>query len=99
MTKHKAVADVFCSDAGVGLMRIDSDIILNALTSCQAHGIATLPVHDSLIVPASKADIAAEIMVDGFAARFPRSSDCQVRIKTNPVRQMEKEERSLSDAA
>lgn len=34
--KHKSVADVFCSDTGVDLMRIDSDITLECLKRCQA---------------------------------------------------------------
>ena len=31
--KHKPVADIFCSDAGVSLMKIDSDITLLAINS------------------------------------------------------------------
>jgi hypothetical protein len=85
--KHKPVADMFCSDAGVSLMRIDSDIILNAVKDCQAQGIATLPVHDSLIVPARDTGNAADAMVKAFASRI-RGSKCEVRIKSEPVPQM-----------
>jgi len=81
IAKHKPVADAFCSDAGVSLMRIDSDITLDAVRSCQAQGISTLPVHDSLVVPARQADHAAEIMVKAFGARFPHMSACEVRIR------------------
>jgi hypothetical protein len=56
------VSDIFCSDAGVSLMKIDADITLRAVQQCQAQGIAVLPVHDSLIVPATKAERTAEIM-------------------------------------
>jgi hypothetical protein len=82
--KHKPVADIFCSDAGVNLMRIDSDITVECLKRCQARDIPALPVHDSLIVPASEAERAAEIMQQAFATRFPHTS-CEVRLK-NPGR-------------
>jgi hypothetical protein len=69
--KHKPVADLFCSDAGVTLMNIDAEITLRAVQQCQTSGIAVLPVHDSLIVPARYAGTAAEIMERAFATRFP----------------------------
>ena len=34
------------------MKRIDSEITLQAVQQCQTNGIAVLPVHDSLIVPA-----------------------------------------------
>ena len=91
ITKHKAVADVFCSDAGVTLMRIDSDITLIAINDCRSCGIPVLPVHDSLIVQARHAERAAEIMIKAFATRFPHTSNCQVRTKSRMVPQMEEE--------
>jgi hypothetical protein len=78
--KHRCVADAFCSDAGVHLMRIDSDIILAAVKQCQREGVPVLPVHDSVLAPARHAGRAAEIMVSAFSARFPRAR-CEVRIK------------------
>jgi hypothetical protein len=87
--KHDRVADVFCSDIGVDLMRIDSDITLEAVRSCQAQSIPVLPVHDSLIVPAPDADKAAEIMVMAFAVRFPQTKNCEVRIKKNQFHRLE----------
>jgi hypothetical protein len=84
-SKHRRVADAFCSDAGVRLMRIDSDIILAAVKRCQAEGIAILPVHDSLLVQAPHAERAAEIMIGAFLERFPRVNGCKVRIKKIPV--------------
>lgn len=78
--KHRVVADMFCSDAGVSLMRLDSDITLNAIKDCQSQGVAALPVHDSLVVPARHAGKAAEAMTKAFASRIPRST-CEVRIK------------------
>jgi hypothetical protein len=86
--KHEPIADVFCSDAGVSLMRIDSEIILNAVKECLSQGIAVLPVHDSLIVPARHADNAADAMIKAFALCIPQSGKCEVRIKSDPIPQM-----------
>jgi hypothetical protein len=83
--KHKQVADIFCSDAGVSLMKTDSDITLDAVKQCQARGIAVLPVHDSLIVPASHAAQTAEIMREAFGGRFPEARGCEVCIKRNSI--------------
>jgi hypothetical protein len=71
-------------------MRIDSDIIVDAIKRCLVKGIAVLPVHDSLIVPAHYAEQAADIMMAAFAARFPKSPPCQVRIKDKNVSTYEK---------
>jgi hypothetical protein len=80
--KHRAVSDLFFSDAGVRLMRIDSDIALNTVMSCQEKGIPVLPVHDSFITPARHAAQTAEIMEASFCTRFPQSGTCRVRIKS-----------------
>jgi hypothetical protein len=79
--KHSQVSDIFCSDAGVSLMKIDAEITLSAIQRCQAQGIAVLPVHDSLVVPAADAERTAEIMKATFEQRFPKSGPCEVRIK------------------
>jgi hypothetical protein len=86
--KHKAISDVFYSDAGVSLMRIDADITLCAVQRCQRSGIPVLPVHDSLIVPAASAEHAAEIMCQAFAGRFPQAAGCEVRVKENEIPHM-----------
>jgi hypothetical protein len=88
--KHRAVSDLFFSDAGVRLMRIDSDIALNTVMSCQIKGIPVLPVHDSFITPVRYADQTAEIMEACFASRFPQSGTCRVRIKSAPKSHVEK---------
>jgi hypothetical protein len=89
-SKHRAVSDLFFSDAGVRLMRIDSDIALNTVMSCQEKGIPVLPVHDSFITPACQADQTAEIMEACFSSRFPQSGTCRVRIKSPPKSHVEK---------
>jgi hypothetical protein len=56
------------------MMRIDGDIAVEAMLRCVAKGIAALPVHDSIIVPARCADQTAEIMMGAFTGRFPNAS-------------------------
>jgi hypothetical protein len=91
-SKHRAVSDQFFSDAGVRLMRIDSDIALTTVLTCQSKGIPVLPVHDSFITPARHAGQTAEIMEACFASRFPQSGACRVRIKSPPKSHVEKRE-------
>lgn len=49
---HTPIAADFCSDAGVSLMFIDSELMRGILTELMDKGIPALPVHDSLRVPA-----------------------------------------------
>jgi hypothetical protein len=87
--KHKPIADVFCSDTGIALMRLDSEITLHAVKDCQSRGIGVLPVHDSLIVPARHAGDAADAMVRAFDSHIPKPNKCEIRIKSDPFPQME----------
>ena len=76
--KHNRVSDAFCSDAGIRLMRQDSDLILASTRACLNAGIAALPVHDSLIVPLRCEQTAAAILVENFERRYPTASPCRV---------------------
>lgn len=60
---HAPIADAFNSDAGARLMRKDSDIANAVMMDMIGKGVLVLPVHDSFLVPASKADLLAEAMV------------------------------------
>jgi len=79
--RHKAIQHQFCSDAGVQLMRIDSELILSALEGMQDAGDAALPVHDALIVPARCAPQAHDLMIESFEKIVGRVSPCTVNIK------------------
>ena len=87
-SKHRLIADVFCSDAGVRYMKLDSELILAVTVRCLHRGIAALPVHDSLIVPAMDEQIAAGIMVDEFGRRYPRANPCEVKTNSKKVSQI-----------
>jgi len=54
--KHKPVADMFGSGAGLSLMRRDSDMTERLLLRLQKRGVVALPIHDSYIVPNRTAD-------------------------------------------
>jgi hypothetical protein len=79
--RHKPISEAFGSDAGVRLMRIDSELILGALRAANDAGIGALPVHDSLIAPAHFINLAAEKMVEAFETLVGRASACQIKIK------------------
>jgi hypothetical protein len=64
-------------------MKIDAYITLRAVQHCQSQGMAVLPVHDSLIVPATDAERTVEIMMAAFKRRFPPARPCEIRIKTH----------------
>jgi len=51
---HAPIAGAFHSDAGAGLMRIDSDMVETVVLDLLSRGIVALPIHDSFLVPASK---------------------------------------------
>jgi len=86
--RHKPIQQQFCSDAGVRLMRIDSELILSALRGMHDAGHPALPVHDALIVPARCASQAADLMVQSFEKIVGRASPCAIKIKGQNVLQM-----------
>jgi hypothetical protein len=79
--RHKPIGDAFFSDAGVRLMRADSDVILAAVAAANAHGFGVLPIHDALVAPARYIDVAAEKMVEAFEKTVGRANPCRVGIK------------------
>ena len=79
--RHRPIANAFCSDAGVRLMRVDSELILRALRASNDDGVPALPVHDALIAPAKSIDRVAEKMVEAFEMVIGRVNPCQIKIK------------------
>jgi hypothetical protein len=53
MKNHQRIADQFCSDAGMRLMRLDSELALRIMYHFAKQNIPCLGVHDSFIVPVS----------------------------------------------
>src|SRR5262249_22622984 len=74
---HPDIAHAFCSDAGVRLMRRDSEIAAEVMREImRATGIVPLPVHDSFIVPTPHEERLKEAMENAnpggtVRAKFP----------------------------
>ena len=86
--RHKPIEKQFCSDAGVRLMRTDSELILTAMRAINDNGEPALPVHDSLIVPARCATQTTAKMVEVFEKIVGRVNPCSVNIKGKSVLHM-----------
>jgi hypothetical protein len=86
--RHQPIGGAFCSDAGVRLMRMDSELILRALKAANDDGIPALPVHDALIAPAQFIDRVAEKMLEAFETEIGRANPCQIKIKRKKVPHM-----------
>jgi hypothetical protein len=83
--KHPDIAWALASDAGVRLMRRDSELAERImLETVRAIGIVPLAVHDSFIVPANQEQrlmetMEAVISCGNSAARFPCENSLQFR--------------------
>ena len=86
--RHKPIEKQFCSDAGVRLMRTDSELILTAMRAMNDNGEPALPVHDSLIVPARCEAQTTAKMVEVFEKIVGRVNPCSVNIKGKSVLHM-----------
>lgn len=86
--RHKPIEKQFCSDAGVRLMRTDSELILTAMRAMNDNGEPALPVHDSLIVPARCEAQTTAKMVEVFEKIVGRVNPCSVNIKGKNVLHM-----------
>lgn len=62
--RNEAIAQFIGSDAGIGLMNIDSDMAIEVLKRCERKGIPVLPVHDSYISQKGHGDTVRGIMDD-----------------------------------
>jgi hypothetical protein len=60
--KHSAIRAAMCSGEGLRLQSVDSAIIRAVVIDLQRQGIACLPIHDSVQVPAKHAGAAEEAM-------------------------------------
>jgi hypothetical protein len=65
--RHQPIASMFFTGVGLRLQRRDSDIAEGVMLNMRRRGIVFLPVHDSFIVSASKAQVLEEVMVSEAA--------------------------------
>ena len=48
----------------------EAEAMMSTMESLRLEGVVALPVHDSLIVPKSKGQLAERVMRETFEARF-----------------------------
>lgn len=68
--KHQPIAHKFKTGAGLDLMRIESDIALEIITTAMIEGWVALSIHDSFITTVYKQDRLKELMVQSYANRL-----------------------------
>ena len=61
---HAPIAHLFHKGEGLELQRRDSDMAVKVMLILSQAGITVLPIHDSFLVPASKADCLEETMLE-----------------------------------
>lgn len=66
MERHGALRELFWTDVGHVIQRVESDIIVHCLLQCIDRDIVALQVHDALIVPESREAEVREIMIETF---------------------------------
>lgn len=68
--KHQPIAHRFKTGAGLELMRIESDIASEIITTAMHEGWIVLSIHDSFITTVDKQDRLNELMVQSYVKRF-----------------------------
>lgn len=66
--KHPLIKDQFHKGLGHDAQFIESSILVDVLLDLRAKGVVALPIHDAVMVPASKMSITEEIMLRVFNA-------------------------------
>lgn len=67
---HASIIDQFHADAGISLMRIDSDICVSVMLKLVEERIPFLPIHDGFRVPVCDEDRVKETMIEAFQERY-----------------------------
>ena len=68
--RHQPIADAFKTGAGLRLMRLESDIAMEIVTTAMAEGWVALSVHDSFITTINQRDRLNELMIQSYVKRF-----------------------------
>ena len=64
--RHADISDLFYQGIGHHLQFLESQIMVDILLKLKAMEIVALPIHDAILVPQSKAEIAEQVMKDTF---------------------------------
>ncbi len=63
---HPMLAPLWYAGKGLGFFFTESEILIDVLLTLRGHDVVALPVHDSIIVPDNRIDIATQVMRDVF---------------------------------
>lgn len=66
---HPAIRDAFCSGIGHRCQFMESEIMMSVLDDLASERVTALPIHDAVLVPASAADTAQQVMLDVFKTK------------------------------
>lgn len=66
--RHPAIADLFYQGHGHEIQFVESQVLISVLLRLKKQGIVALPIHDAIMVPSSKAELATHIMLEAFSA-------------------------------
>lgn len=67
---HQPIADAFGTGVGLSLMRLESDIALEIVSTAMAEGWTVLPVHDSFITTIDNRDRLKALMIESYVKRL-----------------------------
>jgi len=88
--EHQRIADAFFSDAGLRLMRIDSDLAEAVMLDLVGQGIVPLAVHDSFIVKRRHEGALREAMDRALTAKIDQLGGRNV-VRFTPARRLHRE--------
>lgn len=66
LEKHSAISEWFECNRGMELMFHESEIIIRVVRKLMEQDVVSLPIHDAILVPASKTSVAHQLMKDAF---------------------------------
>ncbi|WP_010069709.1 hypothetical protein [Rhizobium sp. CIAT894] len=69
---HPAIIPLFDTNVGFEMMALESEILVSILLELASNGVAALPMHDGIMVPASQKELAVETMRSVSAAKAGR---------------------------
>jgi hypothetical protein len=85
--RHAPIARHFASDVSIRLMRLESDILIDAAIACTKQAVPVLGVHDELIAPLADIEQVAETMRRASRDR----TGTQIPVRTNAKMYQSKE--------
>lgn len=78
---HTPIEHFFCSDAGVKLQVIDSEIAIRVIDHFTKKGIIALPYHDSFVVESQYRAELIEVMQKAWTKVLKKSDLCKIKVE------------------